>query len=226
MNKVMIGIPTAEMARRADFYDYLNILVKPEGTIATSSHAQSPAKGRNLIIQQALDNECTHVFFIDDDVALPPNTLNKLLEWDKDMISGLYFMRNYPHYPIAFDVADEVGKCTHHFLQDEESGLLKVIATGLGCCLIKTEVFKAMEQQWIRLGQLESDQWCDDIDFFLRANKLGFELYCDLDMRIGHMASCTLWPQYQDGKWFTAYDTKGTDGVITPQMSTWKALTS
>ena len=71
--KVIIGVPTGEYARRADFYDYFNTLVKPEGTLLMLSHGQSPATNRNLVIQAALDNDCTHVFFLDDDMVFGPD---------------------------------------------------------------------------------------------------------------------------------------------------------
>ena len=163
--KILIAVPTAEMARRADFYDYYNLLRKPIGSILTFAHGQSPARNRNLMIQQAIDHNCTHILFIDDDVAFEPDMLERLLAHDKDIVGGLYLMRNYPHHPIMFDEAQPDGRCLTHWLSDGETGLIEVVAQGLGCCLIKTKVFKTMQEPWIRLGELESDHWCDDIGF-------------------------------------------------------------
>ena len=64
--RIMLGIPTGEYGRRADFYDYFSALDKPNGTVVMFSHGQSPAKNRNLIIEEAIKNDCTHVMFIDD----------------------------------------------------------------------------------------------------------------------------------------------------------------
>jgi GT2 family glycosyltransferase len=214
----MIAVPTAEMARRADFYDYFNLLDKPVGSIITFSHGQSPARNRNLMIQQALENDCTHVFFLDDDVAFEKDLLSRLLAHDKDIVTGLYFMRNYPHTPIIFDYANETGHCRTHYLSDNEKGLIEIVATGLGCCLIKTEVFKKVEKPWIRLGELELDHWCDDIGFFRRVREAGFKLHCDLDAKVGHMAQVTIWPQQIDGKWISVYDTHGTGSASVNQL--------
>lgn len=214
--KVLIGYPTGEFGRHATFYDCLNFLQRPNGTIMSASHGQSPARGRNQIINQALEHNCTHIFFLDDDLMFAPDTLVKLMAHEKDIITGLYVMRNNPHQPIIFDIALDDGRCQHHFLGPNENGLVPIVAAGLGCCLIKTEVFKVMDEdpenkkQWIRLGELERDHWCDDIGFFRRAIlKFGFKAFCDLETRVGHQAVVTLWPKRINGVWHTVYDCGG-----------------
>lgn len=214
--KIVIGLPTAEMARRADFYDYFNQIMRPEGTYIVSTHGQSPARGRNIIIEDALNNNATHVFFIDDDVLIPSDALMKLLNHNKDIVTGLYLMRNFPHRPIIFNKAEANGSCHHHFLNGNGNDLIEIVAAGLGCCLIKTEVFKKLEKPWVRLGQLEMDHWCDDIDFFRRARDAGFKSYCDTTIKAGHISTVTLWPHQQDGNWFTAYDSGGPNKPIIP----------
>lgn len=219
--KVLIGVPTAEYARRADFYDYLNLLLKPAGTELFMSHGQSPARNRNLMIRHFLDNKFTHLLFIDDDVAFKSDLLMNLLNHDLDIITGLYVMRAYPHQPIIFDSTKVEGQYPYHFLQDHETGLIEIQNCGLGACLIKRKVFESFsseEYPIIRLGECESekDHWCDDIGFFIRVRAKGFKLFCDLDIKVGHMASCTIWPDYRDGKWYTNYETMGTGSVSFP----------
>ena len=215
----MIGVPTSDMARQAIFYDYLGILIKPEGTIESKCHGQSPARNRNMIIDQAIEHNCTHIFFIDDDVLLPPDALLKLLESDVDMVTGLYLMRTYPHSPILFAEHSPEGFRWAQ-LSPGCTGLVKVESGGLGCCLIKTSVFYKLEKPYIRLGELKSEQdhWCDDVGFFNRTRKIGIQLYCDLDVQCGHIASTILRPVYQDGVWYTAYDTQGSGMTLTPQL--------
>lgn len=209
MARVMIGVPTLEYARRADFYDYLNMIDKEGLEVGmTFAHGQSPARNRNEIIQIAISNEFTHILFLDDDVVPRPDIIKKLLAHDKDIVTGLYLMRNHPHFPIIFDESYTNGKCRYSFLYPGRKGLVKIVNTGLGAVLIKTDVFKKMadDKPWIRLGQCESDHWCDDIDFFNRArDKYGFELWCDLECPVGHMVSGTIFPmRKEDGTWMTA----------------------
>lgn len=215
-SKVLLAIPTMEMARQAIFYDYFNMLNKQPGTIITFAHGQSPARSRNLMIEQALEHKCTHIMFIDDDVAFEADLLDRLLAHDVDIVSGLYFMRNFPHTPIMFDNALEDGRCQIHLLSDGETGLIPIVAAGLGCCLIKTSVFEKLDKPWIRLGELEPDNWCDDIGFFRRVREAGIQSFCDLDARVGHMATVTIWPKIDNGIWYISYDTHGTSAVTVP----------
>lgn len=217
--KIMIAIPTAGFSRNDSFYDHLAIMYKPEGSVQSFARGQSPARGRNMLIQQAINHNCTHILFLDDDVSVKPDLIENLSRHDKDVVTALYLMRNFPHRPIIFDETLSDGSAKWHHLSDDETGLIEIVACGLGACLIKIEVFKALEQPWIRLGELEKDHWCDDIGFFRRVKLAGFRIYCDLDVQVGHMLQATVWPDRQNCKWLTTYDTKGSGTVsfIPPQ---------
>lgn len=219
MNKVLIAIPTCEMGRRADFYDYINTMQKPEGTMFTTAHGQSPAKNRNLMIQMALENDCTHVMFIDDDVYPPPDMLMRLLAHDKDIVGALYVLRNYPHFPIMFDERYPDGRNRFMFLRPEMTGLVKVTNTGLGCVLIKTDVFRKIGEPWIQLGAYDKDHWNDDIHFFNRCTDAGIEIFVDTDISCGHAISAIIIPMKgPDGKWHTVYNTGSIEFFQVPQV--------
>lgn len=215
--KVLVGIPTMGFSRNDSFYDYYNMLERPAGTICTFARGQSPARNRNIIIELALQHECSHIMFFDDDLAFAPDVLIKLMAHDLDIVSGLYLMRSYPHQPIIFDYSDSTGKCSHLY-PEKTSGLVKIVNCGLGICLINTRVFKSLEKPYIRLGELEQDHWCDDIGFFNRVRKAGFELYCDLDVRAGHMCQTIVWPDVTNNKWNVTYDTNGKGRVTFPAI--------
>jgi hypothetical protein len=204
--KVLIGLSTMEYIRRADFLPYFLGLEKPAGSLLTTVHGQSPAQARNVIIEQALGADCTHIFFCDDDMAFPPDTINRLLKHDKDIVMGLYLMRSYPHFPAAFDMELAGGYNKFMYLTPDVEGLVEITNGGLGCVLIKTEVFKKMERPWVTLGELIKDGWCDDVAFFNRARKAGFRIYLDTECKVGHMMSVNIWPEKApDGNWYTSY---------------------
>ncbi len=219
MSKIMIGVPTAELTRRGDFYDCFLALDKPEGTMIMFARGQSPASNRNAIIKAALENECTHILFLDDDLIFNPDILHRLLKHDKDIITGLYLMRSYPHYPIVFDKAYEDGKCRFMLLKDLTSEVIEVENCGLGICLIKIEVFKSMQHPWITLGEIEKDGWCDDVAFFNKVRKLEFKIHCDLTTHAGHTINMTIWPTKVENGWNTSFvETTGQLFQI-PQMT-------
>ena len=216
-SKVLIGVITSEYARRADFYDFYNLLVKPNDAMVIMCHDSSPANGRNRIIDAALENDCTHVLFIDDDMACRPDALLKLLEHDVDIVSGLYFSRVYPHAPVIFDLVNDEGHAFPIYMTKDTKGLLPIKAAGLGFVLIKTDVFRKMEKPWIRLGELNPEHWCDDIGFFKRVREAGIESFVDMDVRVGHMGTMIIWPNFENNEWHSMYDTNGQNGINIPQ---------
>ncbi len=208
--KVLIGLITQVNVARADFYDYFHLMKKPDNTMMVYCHDRSPAKGRNLVIEAAIEHECTHILFVDDDMAMPEDALTKLLEHDLDVVSGLYLIGSYPHQPVIFDVADEeTGACLFSYLDGNEPRLKPIVCAGFGFVLIKTSVFKKLEKPYVRLGELDPENWCDDVGFWNRLRKAGVKSYCDMEVRVGHMKSMIIWPRKVDGKWFSGYDTNG-----------------
>lgn len=203
--KILIALSTGEQIRKAEFLPYFLGLQKPEGTLTTTVHGQSPAKARNMVIQQALDNNCTHIFLLDDDIVPPGDTLMKLLKHDKDIVSALYLLRKFPHRPAFFDKAYDNGRCKFFPLEKGMKGLVKGVNCGLGAVLISTEVFKKLEPPYVRLGEIEKDGWCDDIGFFNRCRAAGFDIWCDLDAPVGHMSTVTIYPEQINGEWFSNY---------------------
>jgi hypothetical protein len=209
MAKVLVGVPTAEGARHANFYDYYNALDRPEGTLHMFARGQSPARGRNMIIQAAIDNDCTHIFFLDDDVIPQPDIINRLLAHDKDVVTGLYAMRDFPHFPVAFDKRFPNGFNRHVHLNGDVDGLVEITNCGLGCVLIKMDVFNKVPKPWITLGELESDGWCDDIAFFNKVGDAGIKMYCDTNVLVDHMMTVNVGYRKVDGVWAINYDVRG-----------------
>lgn len=217
--KLLIGYTTAEYARRADFYDYLFMVEKPANSVILPCHDASPAKARNMLAQAAIDTNCTHLLIIDDDMEFRGDVIKRLIEHDKEIITGLYLQRSWPHRPLTFDFVEEDGSALYSYLESDKTGLQEIANCGLGFCLIKTDVFKQMAKPWFRLGEYDPQEWSDDIGFFNRATKVGFKIYVDLDIMIGHIGTVIIRPEYDkdEKKWYTSYNTDGKTSVRIPQ---------
>jgi hypothetical protein len=218
--KVFIGVCTAENARRADFYDYVMALERPSGSVYSSVHGQAIARNRNIIAKSAVDNDYSHVLFIDDDVIFQSHSLYQLLHHDEDIICGLQLKREYPHPPLVFDKEVEGGMLRHLNLKHGQTGLVPIVASGMGFCLIKTDVFRSIDFPYFTMGQVVPDSIGEDV-YFYRQTKDKFNAYCDLDCVVGHVSSIVVKP-YQmspNGGWAIDYHSNGTDPVriIHPQ---------
>jgi hypothetical protein len=218
--KVLVALSTGEHIRQASFIPSFLSLERPTNALTLTVHGQSPAAARNIIIKGALESNCTHVFFMDDDMVFPPDTLMKLLVHDKPIVTGLYLLRAFPHRPAFFDVAYDDGKCKFTALTRGLTGLVKGVNAGLGAALINTEVFKNVEPPWVRLGEIDKDGWCDDVGFFNRCRKAGYDVWCDLNAPVGHMTTLTIWPEYMEEEWFTNYRHSGGNVRISQNVPT------
>ncbi|MCK4783472.1 MAG: hypothetical protein KAV87_06955, partial [Desulfobacteraceae bacterium] len=59
------------------------------------------AQSRNNIAKLAIDNQCSHLLFIDSDMTFDDDALIKLLKHDRDIISGMAVARCEPFNPVA-----------------------------------------------------------------------------------------------------------------------------
>lgn len=198
--KILVGVPCAEAARFSLFYDGLMHVAGVTKDNVCVVRGSSIAKNRNVIAQQAIAGGFDAVWYVDDDQAILPDTLERLAAHDKDIVSGLYLSREVPFRPHVY--RDGEDGCSEQLQLPPQGGLFSPHAVGAGCLLVKTGVFSAMGQPWWRLGQISSETWGDDLDFCRRARDVGFEVWCDLDCQVGHLVSpVVVWPSLDGTGW-------------------------
>lgn len=201
----LIAISCPEFTRHSVFYGSLLNIDAPPNVVVWQTRSSNIADNRNTNTQKALELGAEWVFFVDDDQIFLTDTLTRLLADNLDIVSGLYMKREIPFLPVAFDREDERGYVKPKLLKPEDKGIIEVKATGAGCLLVKTKVFRAMGYPYWTLGQLDKVGWSDDIDFCRRARAAGFTINVDLGVKVGHLATCVIWPvQQEDGTWTTS----------------------
>ena len=105
-------------------------------------------QARNYLVQQALDwqNEhghtVSHVFFVDDDVLIPPYALMVLLSRKRPIVSGLYFAKTQAPQPLI--LTDPYGGVMEDFPRNQ---VVECYAHGMGCTLIELRVFRELLEQ-------------------------------------------------------------------------------
>lgn len=133
---------------------------------------------RNLWLTMRTPND-THIFSVDSDILLKPDTLNKLLTVDKPIVSTL--IQNSDHYIYPqFNI--------HRFSRDGgiiplmpdelEGSLVKVDFTG-ACVLLKREVLDAN----VVYGPHRQGE---DVPFCQMAEEKGFDRYVLLTEELEH----------------------------------------
>lgn len=203
MPKVMIGMVCTELARYSEPYNSLIAMDKPEGTAIVQNYHSSVAFGMNELGRYFLKSDAEYILFVNDDMIYQRDALTRLLSHEKDIVAGVYLRRGFPFEPVIYDFIDDRGMVRPHYLVDGESGLIPIKACGSGVTLIRRNVLEAMPQPWWRLGTIQPDLISEDLTFSREAGEAGFEIWCDLDVRCGHLTIAPVYPHYENGVWTT-----------------------
>ena len=129
-----------------------------------------------------------YIMWIDSDQVFEPNDFFKLLEHDKDMVSGLYLRKpqgdTLNDIPIEFACFNEDGKKL--YTNEVNGELIKVWSNGMGWMLVKKGVFEKIEYPWFGPIIEGLGFHGEDVSFQLRAKDVGFDSYVDTSIVVGH----------------------------------------
>ncbi len=162
----------------------------------------------NRIVREFLAAEpaMTHLFMTEADMVLPHDCIVKLAELDKDIASGVYFLRSDVAegrgqpclYKKAAMIPARVDKVNTQatspyahtpitlFPQNEP---FRVDCSGLGCVLIKRQVFEKLPEPWFNMNEGTNGKigFGSDIYFYKHAKDHGIELWVDPSVQPGQI---------------------------------------
>ena len=143
---------------------------------------------RQELVEQALDTDCTHLLWIDSDISFPTYTLNALLSHDKDIIACNYSTRVPPHRPVAFRSEHDLDSRVY-----DGTGIQKIWAVGMGCMLVKREVYENIPVPHFRISwdEVNDSLMGEDIYFCTKAKEAGYDVWLenDLSKNIAHIGT-------------------------------------
>lgn len=158
----------------------------------SSNKIDKVAMMKNHIISYFLQGDYTHLFFIDADLVLHPNTLTALLESDKDIVSNIFWTRweknsaelpqvwlkdfytLYDAHMLKIKSQEQIKEETFEFLTSLRTpGIYRV--GGLGACTLIRRIVLEKGVDFSEIYNLSF--WGEDRSFCIRAVAYGFELY-------------------------------------------------
>jgi GT2 family glycosyltransferase len=210
--KCLVGIPCGSGVMPAYTVDGLFKMTRPCLTSLLIIERQTVDKARNYIIEMAIRLQVDYILFADDDGVLPADTLERLLEDDKDIVGAPMMTRNVrdngQHALCVFEKYDFYigdGKTINKYRSiekfDNSQGYLhKVDAIGGACFLIKKEAFEALyskhngkpfeflhEVHETKEHGVTVRDVSEDICFSERAKQEGFDIWIDTRVRPVHL---------------------------------------
>lgn len=186
--KILVGVPCMETLP----VDFVNSLLRlNKGKHEVDIHLEPLSLvyiARERIVEVAIKGNYDYLLFLDSDMVFTPDLLRKMLAADKDIVSGLAFMRKPPYNPCLYNRLrlGVAGEREEEFLTDFDAGLVPIEGCGMACCMIKVSVLKEMRAHnsslfWPFYG------YGEDLTFCIKARKDKFEIWGDTRIKVGHL---------------------------------------
>lgn len=151
-------------------------------------------QGRNICFKFAQEKKADYFLFVDSDIHLKTNaetTINKMINLGKDVVTGIYYTRLWPHMPTVYTLKENQKLQPIANIPAEP---FKVEICGGGFMLISKKVLQAFSEDVVlKEGQpfdfisKDGEPFREDVSFCIRLKKLGFEIWADPTIEIEHL---------------------------------------
>jgi hypothetical protein len=172
---IAIVTPSRDVMHAAYTYDLVELIRRDPTVRYGMSIGSMLGNLRQAMVQGALSNGATHILMIDSDMRFPPDTLERLLARQVDIVGANYVPRGGQGTTARYADGSYVPSNTR-------VGLEPVHVVGCGVVLISAAVFRALEAPWFPTPWDEDQFVSEDVYFCARAAKAGFQAYVDHDL--------------------------------------------
>ena len=143
---------------------------------------------RDRIVAKAINDGFTHVLWVDSDMIFEPEMFDDLWDVKKDIVTGRFISRRPPYPSCQFVSIDNIER-----VKDYPFTPFKIGGTGLAFTLTTCDVLRAVQVQngtcFTPLNGVG-----EDLAFCKRALELGYEIWCEPTVNVGHLAHIPVYP--------------------------------
>lgn len=226
--KGLFSILCNENARYTAFAAATTSLILPQGS-RTSWHTGCYVVDSCNRAVMGMNTDEDWICFMGDDHVFSPfmmlQLLGQMYKHDLDVIVPVCFRRSFPPVPVLYTWADDVveaqdagTKAWYELNLDDypDGGLVEVDAAGSAGMIVRQRVLKKMiDEEKLPFFELGVGQWGEDLHFCWKVKEMGFKIWADLDVPLGHMVNTCLWPKRSEdtGEWACQYDFNTQGGI-------------
>lgn len=199
--KILIAVPTFENITPDTFKSIYDLDKGGHECLFEFVRGYDCATARNRIAQKALDLKTDYVLMVDNDVTLPEDVLLWLLEDAKAVQLGYYAHRGpdnvysgrvsvcklgWFNYPLESEY-----KATELLdLRTKGEKKIQIHGGGMGCALIKTDVFNRIKYpwyDWVNYPDGNRGMLSEDLYFCEQCRMANIPIYTDTRAGCGHL---------------------------------------
>ena len=213
--KILIAVPTFETIYPDTYKSIYELDHGGNEVLFEFVRGYDVATARNNIAQKAITLETDYVLMVDNDVVVPKDALITLLSDGKDICLGYYAHRDmrgeysgrtcvcklkdengndYSNYPLESEyTASEMNE-----LKAAGENVIAIHGGGMGCALIKTDVFRKTSYpwyDWVNYGDANRGMLSEDLYFCQLCRISHYEIFTDARVACGHMFRYVQWPE-------------------------------
>ena len=118
---------------------------------------------RERLASAAIDLGAEYMLWLDSDMVFPSTTAVRLLAHNEPVVAANYVRRQLPAKGVAYQ---EIGDWENPLSFDVQDELVEIEGIGMGCMLMKTEIFAEMRKPWFEFG------WSPESNDFLGEDML------------------------------------------------------
>lgn len=195
--KTLIGIPCMNMVHTR-FVSSLMGMHRVGETHVDFNIGSLVYDARNQFVIEAIEQKADRILMIDSDMRFDPDMMERLSKDMEvlgcDMVTALAFRRRKNTEPVIFSNVEppKIGEdgiprtAVKTFYDYPQDALFRVDGCGTGCVMMTTDLAKRV---WDRFGPpFAPFNWCgEDISFCWRVKQLGAQIYCDSEVKVGHI---------------------------------------
>ena len=193
--KLLIGIPTLDYVNSEFMKCLINLVIRLKNDgIQFEVDIESGTlvyMARERIAKKAVNENFTHVLWLDSDMVFNSDILDDLMFSGKDFVTGIYQARRKGYGSVIFKSID-----LQHVERFEQypTETFEIEGCGFGCVLTATHILKAvlLNKETCFTPIL---QYGEDIAFCFRCRELGYKMYCEPSVVCGHIGHITIYPE-------------------------------
>lgn len=174
------------------------------GILAGNCHVDD---ARNDLCRMFLQSEASHMMFVDGDVQFSASAIAQLLEYDRDIVCGIYPKKDdqetYPYLPLGKETEGGTGNISF-----DKDGLVEIKGAPGGFMCIRREVIQKLYDKdknkglwWtgrpdekIRVAEIfhrslvrGRSRRSGDYEFCEKARQAGYKIWAAPNLRFGHI---------------------------------------
>ena len=196
--KLLIAVPTLETVP-VEFLESLSGLIchlKDEGVdFKLKIEAGTLVYfARENLARYAIANHFSHVLWLDSDMVFDDEIVEDLQFSGKEIVTGIAHSRRPPFSSCRFT---EIFPGVEKWKGDYPRDTFKVAACGMACVLMSVDVLDKVRETFGTMFQPMTNPitYGEDVAFCWRASQVGYSIYAEPGVRVGHVGRRIIWPE-------------------------------